>query len=185
MNKPAQRPGTDHRLLIHALTAASESPLSLLVQRIADASCNVADARVSTLAADVSVALLAEGAWDAIVKLESALTRLQRDSDLKLHWYRTSMRDMQQHLLPYMVEVVAADKPGILVEMVNFFAERSISIEQLACMRYAAMQTGAAMFSAQMTIGVPADSHIATLRDEFLELCDGLNLDAILDPMKF
>ncbi|MEO7073100.1 MAG: transcriptional regulator, partial [Rhodanobacter sp.] len=25
----------------------------------------------------------------------------------------------------------------------------------------------------------------AALRDDFLELCDGLNLDAIMDPVKF
>ena len=47
------------------------------------------------------------------------------------------------------------------------------------------MQTGADMFSAQITIGVPADMHIAALRDDFLEFCDHLNLDAIMDPMKF
>lgn len=47
------------------------------------------------------------------------------------------------------------------------------------------MQTGADMFSAQVTIGIPATTHIAALRDDFLEFCDGLNLDAIMDPMKF
>jgi glycine cleavage system transcriptional repressor len=47
------------------------------------------------------------------------------------------------------------------------------------------MQTGAEMFTAQLTIGVPADTHIAALRDDFLEFCDALNLDAIMDPMKF
>jgi glycine cleavage system transcriptional repressor len=36
-----------------------------------------------------------------------------------------------------------------------------------------------------LTIGVPADTHIAALRDDFLEFCDALNLDAIMDPMKF
>src|SRR3546814_16706979 len=59
------------------------------------------------------------------------------------------------------------------------------SIESLHCSRYRAMQTGADMFSAQVTIGVPADMHIAALRDDFLEFCDHLNLDAIMDPMKF
>ena len=47
------------------------------------------------------------------------------------------------------------------------------------------MQTGAEMFTAQLTIGVPADMHIAALRDDFLEFSDRLNLDAIMDPMKF
>ncbi|MRU22595.1 transcriptional regulator, partial [Xylella fastidiosa subsp. multiplex] len=51
--------------------------------------------------------------------------------------------------------------------------------------RYRATQTGAEMFSAQITIGIPANMHIAALRDDFLEFFDHLNLDAILDPTKF
>ena len=92
---------------------------------------------------------------------------------------------MQSSLLPYIVEVVAADKPGILFQLADFFDQQGITIESLHCSRYRAMQTGADMFSAQLTIGVPADMHIAALRDDFLEFCDHLNLDAIMDPMKY
>jgi glycine cleavage system transcriptional repressor len=55
----------------------------------------------------------------------------------------------------------------------------------MSSMRYQAMQTGADMFQAQLTVGIPADTRIAELRDEFMELCDGLNLDAVMDPVKF
>lgn len=156
-----------------------------LVRRITDCGCNLVDVRVAVMGADSSVALLAQGAWDAIAKLESALSRLGHDADLHLTYYRTEPRATQKHLLPYMVEVIAADKGGILVEIIDFFSRRGISVEQLSSLRYRAMQTGAEMFSAQITIGIPADSHIASLRDDFMELCDGLNLDAIMDPMKF
>jgi glycine cleavage system transcriptional repressor len=81
--------------------------------------------------------------------------------------------------------VVSSDRPGILVKIVDFFSRHEISVEQLSSMRYQAMQTGAAMFQAQFTIGVPDKIHIAALRDDFLEFCDGLNLDAIMDPVKF
>jgi glycine cleavage system transcriptional repressor len=77
------------------------------------------------------------------------------------------------------------DRPGILAKIVEFFDRRAISVEQLSSMRYRAMQTGAAMFQAQITIGIPSQTHIAALRDDFLEFCDGLNLDAIMDPVKF
>ena len=92
---------------------------------------------------------------------------------------------MQNTLLPYVVEVIAADRPGILHQLAEFFSRRGITIEQLHSSRYRAMQTGADMFSAQVTVGIPATTHIAALRDDFLEFCDGLNLDAIMDPMKF
>ena len=185
MNRSAPRPTADHHLLIQTVSPATHSPLLALAKRIADAGCNLIDSRVSTIGADASVVLLAQGAWDAIAKLENALTRIGRDEEVRLLHYRTQPRDAQTHLLPYLVEVVASDKPAMLVELIEFFTRRGISIEQLSSMRYRAMQTGADMFQAQLTIGIPAETHIAALRDDFLELCDGLNLDAIMDPVKF
>jgi glycine cleavage system transcriptional repressor len=179
------RAGSDHQLLIQTLTPAPQTPLLTLARRIADAGCNLSDARVSTIGNDTSLVLLATGAWDAVAKLETALTKLARDEELRLQHYRTKPREQSSHLLPYMVEVVAADRPGILVKLVEFFTHHDIRVEQLNLLRYQAMQTGADMFQAQLTIGIPTSTHLATLRDDFLELCDGLNLDSIMDPVKF
>lgn len=186
MNQPpTQRPGSDNHLLIQSLGTAAQSPLLTLVRRIADCGCNLVDTRVSTLGADTSVVLLAKGAWDAIAKLESSLGKLTRESELHLVYYRTHPRTTQSRLLPYVVEIIAADNNGVLAAVIEFLSHRGISVEQLTSMRYQAMQTGADMFQAQITIGIPADNHIAALRDDFLELCDSLNLDAIMDPVKF
>lgn len=179
------RSGNDNQLLIQALTPASKSPLLAIAKRIADAGCNLSESRVSTIGTEISLMLLASGAWDALAKLETALTKLGRDDSLRLVHYRTGPRENSSHLLPYLVEVVAADRAGIVARIVEFFTQHGISVEQLNSTRYQAMQTGAEMFQAQFTIGIPAEIHIAALRDDFLELCDGLNLDAIMDPVKF
>lgn len=179
------RSGNDNQLLIHALTTATQSPLLALARRIADAGCNLSESRIATIGTEVSLMLLATGAWDALAKLETALAKLVRDDTIRLVHYRTAPRENSSHLLPYLVEVVAADRPGIVVRIVDFFSQHGISVEQLNSTRYHAMQTGAEMFQAQFTIGIPAEIHIAALRDDFLELCDGLNLDAIMDPVKF
>jgi glycine cleavage system transcriptional repressor len=181
---PRPSPNENH-LLINAYTTHPESPLLSVTRRITDSGCNLVDARLSTVGRDVSVTALAVGPWDAVAKLESMLSRLEREEGLKLNWYRTGAKQVQSNLLPYVVEVVAADKPGILFQLADFFDRQGITIESLHCSRYRAMQTGADMFSAQVTIGVPASMHIAALRDDFLEFCDHLNLDAIMDPMKF
>jgi glycine cleavage system transcriptional repressor len=175
----------ENHLLINAYTTHPESPLLSVTRRIADSGCNLVDARLSTVGRDVSVTALATGSWDAVAKLEAMLTRLEREESMKLVWYRTGAKVVQSNLLPYIVEVVAADKPGILFQLADFFDRQGITIENLQSTRYRAMQTGAEMFSAQVTVGVPANMHIAALRDDFLEFCDHLNLDAIMDPMKF
>lgn len=178
-------PPTENHLLINAYSTHLESPLLSVTRRIADSGCNLADARLCTVGRDVTVTALAVGSWDSVAKLEAMLARLEREEGMKLLWYRTSARQAQSNLLPYVVEVIAADKPGILFQLADFFDRQGITIENLQSSRYQAMQTGAEMFSAQVTIGVPSTMHIAALRDDFLEFCDHLNLDAIMDPMKF
>lgn len=175
----------DNHLLINAYAVHPQSPLLEVTRRISESGCNVVETRMATVGRDVSLTVLASGQWDMIAKLETMLTRLEREEDMRIQWHRTQPKAQQSNLLPYIVEVIASDKPGILFQLADFFGAQGISIESLQSTRYRAMQTGADMFSAQITIGVPADMHIAGLRDDFLEFCDRLNLDAILDPMKF
>jgi len=172
-------------LLINAWAIHPASPLLAVTRRVADSGCNLGEVRLSTLGRDVSVIALATGSWDAIAKLEAMLARLEREKELKLVWYRTAAKMAQSDLMPYLVEVIAADKPGVLFQLADFFERRHITVENLQSSRYQAMQTGAQMFSTQLTIGIPTDTHIASLRDDFMEFCDHLNLDAIMDPMKF
>lgn len=186
LTESAPRPAANENyLLISAFAPLPDSPLVAITRRIADCGCNLTEARVASLGQDLSVLALAVGPWDAIAKLETALGKLERGENLRIVHFRTGPKPAQNMLLPYVVEVVAADKPGILHQLAEFFARRGISIEQLHSTRYRAMQTGADMFSAQITVGIPSNTHIAALRDDFLEFCDGLNLDAIMDPMKF
>lgn len=177
-------PAVDHLLLVNALANADVQLLTLLSKRIADAGCNVHEARVFNLGREVSVLLLVGGSWDAIAKFESALTRMQRDEQIVIASRRTQAKPLAGTTLPYVIEIVAADKPGVLAQLADFFARRGIAVETLSSSRYKAPLTGAEMFSAQLTIGIPVTSHIASLRDDFLDFCDAQNLDAILEPVK-
>ena len=186
MTDTAARPATNENyLLINAFAPQGRSPLSTLAKRISECGCNIFETRVAAVGSEVSVLVLAVGPWDAIAKLETALVRVERDDQVRLVHFRTNPKAAQPNLLPYVVEVVAADKPGILFQIAEFMQKHGIAIEQLQSTRYRAMQTGADMFSAQISIGIPSNTHIAGLRDDFLEFCDGLNLDAIMDPMKY
>lgn len=181
---PTVLPNGNH-LFISAYGTHPKSPLLAVSRRIHDSGCQLLDTRLVTVGRDVVLAALAGGSWDAVAKLETLLERLARDENLRILHYRTGEKPSQSRLIPYVVEAVAADKPGILFQLAEFFDRQGISVEALQSSRYKAMQTGAEMFTAQLTIGIPSDMHIATLRDDFLDFCDHLNLDAILDPMKF
>lgn len=184
LNQPRKHPNENH-LLIISVAPREESPLVRLSRRIAESGCNLIETRLAALGQDVCLQALVQGSWDAIAKLESALGRVQRDEGLHVQFFRTSLRKPDGHYLPYIVEVTAADKPGVIYQLAEFFEHHGIGIENMSCSRYTASQTGADVLSAQFTIGIPVDMHIAALRDDFLEFCDRLNLDAILDPLKF
>ena len=87
-------------------------------------------------------------------------------------------------MTPYQVTVVAMDHPGIVRNVTQFFSGRDINIEELETETYAAAHTGTTMFSLAMTVSLPSNLTIGELREEFLDFCDELNLDAALNPIR-
>jgi len=97
---------------------------------------------------------------------------------------RTQQREQAQPAVPYRVEVVAMDHPGIVRNLAAFFSKNGINIEELQTDTYPAPHTGTSMFSVIITVGIRADVHIPTLRENFLDYCDDLNLDATFEPAR-
>ncbi|MEJ2481050.1 MAG: ACT domain-containing protein [Acidihalobacter sp.] len=159
-----------------------------IVESIADvvreAGCNLEDSRMSVLGGAFAMILLARGNWNTTTKLEKALDRLAQSMELVVTTQRTQRREPHGDFVPYGVDVVALDQPGIVHELSNFFASRGVNIQNMTTATYAAPHTGSPMFSLHMTVEIPGHAHLATLRDEFLDLCDDLNLDGIMEPVK-
>lgn len=174
----------DSRLLISSVARHDPSYLRDLTGRIASAGCGVEECHVAVMGEEIAVMMLVNGTWNAIAKLESALEKLRDKDDVTLAVRRTGPRVQEGNRLPYVVEVVAADNPGIVHHLAGFFSSRNIAIDGLATACYQATQTGTAMFSAHISILIPANVQIAGLREEFMDFCDRMNLDAILEPVK-
>jgi len=139
---------------------------------------------MTVLGGEFAAILLVEGKWNTLAKVENALPEVGRQLGMTIMSKRTGMRTAGANLLPYAVDVVSMDHPGIVSNLAGFFSERSINIEDMTTSTYAAAHTGTPMFAVHMTVGIPADLHIAGLREEFMDYCDGLNLDAVLEPLK-
>jgi glycine cleavage system transcriptional repressor len=97
---------------------------------------------------------------------------------------RTAERPAREDMVPYSVDVVCIDQAGIVSGLSGFFAARGIDIGELSTRNYSAAHTGAQMFSVYMVVNVPARIHVGALREEFMDFCDEMNLDAILEPVK-
>lgn len=139
---------------------------------------------MATLGSEFAMLMLVSGNWHTLTRLENGLDKLSQDDNLSISIRKTGERATKSNRMPYAVDIVSLDQQGIVYNLAEFFAARDIEIADVATRRYAAAHTGAPMFALQMAINVPASVQIAQLRDEFLELCDRLNLDAILEPTK-
>lgn len=153
-----------------------------LSKSVFDCGCNVADSRMTVLGGEFALLLMVSGSWDAIAKLEALLPAIEEQLDLTIIYKRTNPKDSNKGKIPYEVEVVALDHPGIVNEIARFFSDQEINIENLETDCYAAAHTGTQMFSINMIVSLPTDISIAQLRDDFTEFCDNLNLDATLEP---
>jgi len=169
------------------ITASGEDKIGLVegfTRRLNEAGCNIEESRMAALGGRFALLMRVTGSWDALAKLESRLPAVGEELGLSIIQQRTRATRPEKPLIPYMVEVSALDQPGIVNSLANFFARLHINIETLDTETYAAPDTGAPMFAVRMTLGIPADAHIATLRGDFLDYCDDQNLDATFEPVR-
>jgi len=171
-------------LVISALGEDRPGIVDQLSEQILECGCNVEDSRAAVLGGEFAVMLLVSGQWNQIAKLEAALPHTAETHGMQIFTKRTDARGDLPDRLPYMVEVVALDHPGIVRNLAHFFATRGINIEDLVTQTYPAAHTGSPMFAVTLTVGIPATQHIGALREEFLDHCDLLNLDAVMEPIK-
>lgn len=173
-----------HLLVLSAIGEDRPGIVQAISQTITDCGCNITDSRMTVLGGEFAVIMLLSGSWDAIVKLEHSLARLEKKLDLIILSKRTETRDMPRNQLSYLIEVVSMDHPGIVHDISKFMSDRKINITDLSTSSYAAPHTGTPMFSMTMTISIPANLAIANLRNEFMDMCDALNVDAVMGPLK-
>lgn len=171
-------------LVISALGRDRSGIVHDLTEQVVDCACNIVDSRMTVLGGEFAILMMVEGSWSAVAKLEHMLPGLEKKLELTIISRRTEDQKKEQAALPYSVDVVSMDHPGIIYQLANFFSSRNINIQDLYTDSYHAAHTGTMMFSANITIGVPTSMHIGRLRDEFFEFCDALNLDAVLEPVK-
>jgi len=166
------------QLVITALGADRPGIVSELSNVLQYHGMNIEDSRMSALGGEFAILLLVSGSDASIDAFIGNIADLEETLQMKLLIKQTQPQQQQADVVPYDVEVVSIDHPGIVHRLASFFSDRKINIVDLETERYAAAHTGSPMFALNMTIGIPSQQSISKLRDEFLELCDELNLEA-------
>ena len=174
----------DNYLVITALGNNRPDNLEQFTRAIKDYGCNIVESRMSVLGNEFCILMMVSGSWDAIAKIEDTLSRLENKLEMSIKAKRSTPAQLGGNLMPYAIDIVSFDHIGIVHDIVNFMQENKISIQDMHTNTYKANNTGTIMFSLHMAVNIPADISIAAIRGDFMDFCDQLNLDAIMEPVK-
>lgn len=168
-------------LVISALGNDKSGIVNELSKTVLDQGGNISESRMTVLGGEFAMMLLVTGTQESINNILSQLEETGEKLNLTLIAKETQTLESTTDRVPYHVNVVSMDHPGIVHNISDFFSSHHLNIEEIETTTYPAAHTGTAMFALNMVISVPSDSSIKSLRDEFITFCDDLNLDATLE----
>ena len=171
-------------LVITALGNDKPGIVNELSKAVLDYGGNITESRMMVLGGEFAIMLLITGNQENIDKVNAAIESIGKSLELTLIAKETQPQEKPIKRLPYQVTVVSMDHPGIVHNISDFLLSHNLNIEEIETTTYPAAHTGTPMFSLEMTISIPADSSVRSLRDEFITFCDDLNLDANLESKR-
>jgi len=172
------------QLTISALGNQSTHIIAEILAAISSCECNVLEIRSSRLAQATCCYLLVEGNWNHIAKLESILECQQKRLEINIHTLRTETTHTENEGIPYTLETISLDQNNVIEEITAFLFDRNINIEDVNASSYQASYNQTPIFSTKFILLIPPQVRLLALREEFLDFCDNLNIDAIIEPIK-
>lgn len=146
--------------------------------------CSVLELRTSNLTQITALYLLIDGNWNHIAKLEGMLDAIAKRLVMHISFLRPESDSPPQQGVPYTLETISMEKKDLLFLVASFLIERGIVVEEISASQHQAAFFNNTVFSSKFILLVPEDVRILSLREEFLDFCDNLNIDAILEPIK-
>ncbi|MBI3922536.1 MAG: glycine cleavage system protein R [Armatimonadetes bacterium] len=147
--------------------------------------CNLEDSRMAVLGGDFASIVLVSGNQANIARVRQEIEDLAGKSALLILAKPTTPTPGTTGLdrIPYQVTGTGMDHPGVVHRFSHEMHERGINIAGLDTHSYNAPISGTPLFHFEMVIEVPAEVHIAELRDELNRVADEENVDVQLAPV--
>ncbi|MCK4841394.1 MAG: transcriptional regulator [Methylococcales bacterium] len=172
------------QLTITVLGKKSTRFISEILTTISSCHCDILELRSSHLEQVIACYLLVNGDWNHIAKLESILVGLQKTLEVRIHTLRPEPSNKEPESIPYSLETISLDRNNVIEDITSFLFERRICIHEINASSYQASYVKTPIFSTRIIILIPPEIRLLSLREEFLDFCDSLNIDAIIEPIK-
>jgi glycine cleavage system transcriptional repressor len=174
------------QLAISVLGKNASGFISELLSAVSACHCSILELNTSNLSKITTAFLLVDGNWNYVAKLENMLEVLRERYELQISLLRPeeSPTPPVEAGVPYTLETISMDKRDLLFMVAGFLLDRGVFIEEISASLQPTMMFNNSVFSSRFLLLVPPTVRILSLREEFLDFCDSMNIDAILEPIK-
>ena len=169
-------------LLISIFFDSSIVALAPLAKLVTQHHSTIRKSQLLTFGDKQGLQMQVNGPWHEIVKLENELNKLAKKWKCKITLDRSNKTLPPKKMVLYSIEFNAPENINAIDEITQFFAEQGLAIYEMNLGPYITNPLGYNMQHMQMYILIPDSYSIPDLRENFVNLCDSLNIDAYLEP---
>lgn len=182
--KTSKNLGTSDLNLI-ALGEKSINLPKLIASLINQHNCTIMHSKILELGEDLTFAGSISGKWNEIIKLEKSISNLAKKYSIHIYIKRNNPHNHKDNSLDkpyinYVAHATALNKPMLFDKLFDFFDKYQIPIKSGTIN---ANPDNPNLITLELQVKISADLHIMSLRENFLMLCDNLNLDTSLEPL--
>ena len=138
---------------------------------------NIIESRMAVLGGEFAVIMLISGEKRAISGLIGVREELEEKTGLRIEIKPTVAQKQDENSIPYLLECVSLDSPGLVHSVTRFIREQGINIESLETETSHAPWTGAPLFRMKANVFVPVSVSVKSVRNGLADLEQEKDLD--------
>lgn len=144
---------------------------------IEEKQANILESRMAVLGGEFAVIMLVSGEKRALSGLIASVEELESRSGLRIEIKPTSPHAPDAQSIPYRLECVSLDSPGLVHSVTRFIRQEGINIEDLQTESSHAPWTGAPLFRMTAQLTVPLSVPVQEIRRGLARLEQEKDLD--------
>ena len=139
---------------------------------------NIEDSRMATMGGCFSIMTLFSCTSGQLAAIEKGVKDLEADGfETSLHKAENPCDFPSRAELPFKIEVMAMDHPGIVQKVVHILNNHGVNIQSLDTRVTRAPLSGTPIFDLNLEAGIPVEQSIAKVKEELNALASEMNLD--------
>jgi len=156
--------------------------MGTIASSVAELGGNIEETRASILGGDFAVIMLVSGDTGSTAKLKESLPSALAHKGMTV-LVRSTILPSHIAGIPYVIESISLDTPGIVRAVTSVLLTQGINIENLESTVSAAPLSGSPMFRMRISINLAPGSRLLTLKEELARAAEAHDLDITIRPL--